>query len=63
MALIYIFYDARLKKLEASANFDFIKKTLIKLAERAYLLYKRPISYYLSYLKVPEGEQLDEQNS
>jgi hypothetical protein len=54
MALTYIFYDARLKKLESSANFDFINKTLIKLAERAYFLYKRPISYYLSYLKIPE---------
>jgi hypothetical protein len=36
MALCYIFYDVRLGKFEKSANFTFISKTLVKLAERAY---------------------------
>jgi hypothetical protein len=47
MALCYIFYDVRLGKFEKSANFTFISKTLVKLAERAYQLFKRPLSYYL----------------
>jgi hypothetical protein len=54
LSLCYIFYDTRLSKLEKSANFNFISKTLIKLAEKAYILFRRPLSYYLKYLKIAE---------
>jgi hypothetical protein len=36
ISLTYIFYDARLLKLEKQANFEYINRTLVKLAERAY---------------------------
>lgn len=44
------------------ANFDFINRTIIKLAERAYHLFKRPLSYYLSYLKINEGEDIKKED-
>lgn len=56
MSLTYIFYDSRLSKLKKMATFDFISRTLVKLAERAYHLFKRPMSYYLSYLKIKEDD-------
>ena len=31
---------------------------MVKLAEKAYFLFKRPMSYYLSYLKVNLDEQV-----
>ena len=55
LAINYIFYDLRLNKLARLATFEFIQKNLIKLAEKAYFLFKRPLTYYLSYLK-PQNE-------
>lgn len=52
LAINYMFYDIRLNKLAKQANFDFVSKILVKLAERAYFIFKRPMKYYLSYLKI-----------
>ena len=35
-ALTYIFYDARLGKLEQSATFEYIQNTILKVAQRGY---------------------------
>lgn len=51
LAINYLFYDLRLNKLSKFATFEFIQKTLIKLAEKAYFMFKKPLKYYLSYLK------------
>jgi hypothetical protein len=52
LAINYMFYDLRLNKLNKQASFEFIQKVLIKLAEKAYYLFRKPLKYYLSYLKV-----------
>lgn len=56
LAINYMFYDIRLTKLAKQANFEFVAKVLVKLAERAYFIFKRPLKYYLSYLKIHEDE-------
>lgn len=56
LAVNCMFYDLRLTKLAKQANFEFISKFLVKLAERAYQIFKRPLHHYMSYLKVHEDE-------
>lgn len=48
-SLCGIFYDNRITKLDHLANFSFINKILMKLADQSYTYFKRPISYYLSF--------------
>ena len=56
LGINYMFYDLRLTKLAKQANFEFITKFLVKLADRAYHIFKRPLHHYMSYLKIHEEE-------
>ncbi|CDW74616.1 glucoamylase [Stylonychia lemnae] len=54
LAINYMFYDIRLIKLSKQANLSFVQDVLVKLAERAYCIFKRPLKYHLSYLKMAQ---------
>jgi hypothetical protein len=56
----YLFYDIRLTSLSRLASYDFLQKTIIKLSEKAYYYFKRPLQYFLEYLKIQQEEYLAE---